>query len=48
MNVQKAGCILLDLMNKKVGLIYRQKQNDYSFSKGHLELRRIIRRMCYT
>jgi len=38
MIVQKAGCILLDLNNKKIGLVYRQNQNDYSFSKGHLEL----------
>ena len=35
--VKKAGCILLDLENKKIGLIYRNKQNDYSFPKGHLE-----------
>jgi len=35
--VTKAGCILIDANNKKVGLIYREKQNDYSFPKGHLE-----------
>ncbi|HAN10612.1 MAG TPA: hypothetical protein DCP90_08395 [Clostridiales bacterium] len=38
MNIQKAGCILIDIDNKKVGLIYRQKQNDFSFPKGHLEI----------
>jgi len=37
MIVQKAGCVLLDINNKKVGLVYRQNQKDYSFSKGHLE-----------
>ncbi len=37
MKVQKAGCILLNLETKKIGLIYREKQNDYSFPKGHLE-----------
>ncbi|OGO86908.1 MAG: hypothetical protein A2Y24_08390, partial [Clostridiales bacterium GWE2_32_10] len=37
MNVQKAGCILLDLNNRKVGLVYRQKQKDFSFPKGHLD-----------
>ena len=37
MKVQKAGCILLNLKTKKIGLIYREKQNDYSFPKGHLE-----------
>ena len=33
----KAGCILVDIINKKVGLIYRDYLNDYSFPKGHLE-----------
>jgi 8-oxo-dGTP pyrophosphatase MutT (NUDIX family) len=37
MVVQKAGCILVDKKNKKIALIYRTKQNDYSFPKGHLE-----------
>ena len=38
MVVKKAGCILLDFNNKKVGIIYRKKHNDYSFPKGHLEV----------
>ncbi|MDD2376493.1 MAG: NUDIX domain-containing protein [Clostridia bacterium] len=38
MIVKKAGCILLDFNNKKVGIIYRKKHNDYSFPKGHLEV----------
>ncbi len=33
----KAGCILLDLEKKKIALVYREEQNDYSFPKGHLE-----------
>ena len=33
----KAGCILVDIINKKVGLIYRNYFKDYSFPKGHLE-----------
>ena len=37
MKVEKAGCILIDIKNKKIGLIYRKKQNDYSFPKGHRE-----------
>lgn len=37
MKVKKAGCILLNLETKNVGLIFREKQNDYSFPKGHLE-----------
>ncbi len=37
MKVQKAGCILIDISNKKIGLIYRKQYNDYSFPKGHLE-----------
>ena len=35
--VNKAGCILIDCKNKKVGLVYRKKQNDYTFPKGHQE-----------
>jgi len=35
--VQKAGCILLNLENKTIALVYREKQKDYSFPKGHLE-----------
>lgn len=37
MKVKKAGCILLNIENKKIGLIYREKYKDYSFPKGHLE-----------
>lgn len=35
--VIKAGCVLIDNINKKVGLVYRKEQGDYSFAKGHLE-----------
>jgi 8-oxo-dGTP diphosphatase len=35
--VKKAGCILIDKNNKKIALVYREKYNDYSFPKGHLE-----------
>lgn len=37
MKVEKAGCILVNIKNKKIGLIYRDKQKDYSFPKGHKE-----------
>ncbi|MCL2860150.1 MAG: NUDIX domain-containing protein [Oscillospiraceae bacterium] len=37
MLVKKAGCILIDLNNKKIGIIHREKENDFSFPKGHLE-----------
>ena len=37
MKIQKAGVVLLNPANHKIGLIYREKQNDYSFPKGHLE-----------
>ena len=37
MRVEKSGCILINKELKKVGLIYRAKQNDYSFPKGHKE-----------
>lgn len=33
----KAGCFLLDLKTKKIALVYREKQKDFSFPKGHLE-----------
>lgn len=36
-NVIKAGCILINTTNNKVGLIYRNKYNDYTFPKGHKE-----------
>lgn len=35
--VEKAGCILVNLENKKIALVYRENLNDYSFPKGHLE-----------
>ena len=38
MKVKKAGTILINLENKKIGLIYRQNKKDYSFPKGHQEL----------
>lgn len=37
MKIQKAGCILVNIETKKIGLIYRNKKDDYSFPKGHLE-----------
>lgn len=37
MKVQKAGCILVNLETKEIGLVYRSKKDDYSFPKGHLE-----------
>lgn len=40
--VKKAGTILINLENKKIGLIYREKQNDYTFPKGHLEERETL------
>ena len=38
MKVQKAGCILVNLERKEIGLVYRAKKDDYSFPKGHLEI----------
>lgn len=37
MSIKKAGTILINLENKKIGLVYRDEQEDYSFPKGHLE-----------
>lgn len=37
MKVKKAGCILINKETKQVGLVFRNKHNDYSFPKGHLE-----------
>lgn len=37
MKKQKAGCILVNKELKKIGLIYREDYNDYTFPKGHLE-----------
>lgn len=35
--MKKAGCVLLNKTMTKVGLVYRKKQGDYSFPKGHIE-----------
>lgn len=35
--VLKAGCVLVDKETKNIGLVFRKKQADYSFAKGHLE-----------
>lgn len=35
--VEKAGTVLVNLKNRKVGLVYRTRQQDYSFPKGHVE-----------
>lgn len=37
MITEKAGCFLINKDTKEIALIYRQKQNDYSFPKGHVE-----------
>lgn len=37
MTTIKAGCFLIDKKAKKVALVYREKQNDWSFPKGHHE-----------
>lgn len=37
MVTQKAGVVLINPENHKVGLVYRVEKNDYSFPKGHLE-----------
>ena len=37
MATQKAGCYLIDTKLKMVALIFREKQNDFTFPKGHLE-----------
>ena len=37
MITKKAGCFLINKETKEIALIYRQKQNDYSFPKGHVE-----------
>ena len=33
----KAGCFLVDKTTKSIALIYRRKQQDYSFPKGHVD-----------
>lgn len=37
MIIKKAGCILVNPKEKVIGLVYRDKHNDFSFPKGHLE-----------
>ncbi|MBR3325609.1 MAG: NUDIX domain-containing protein [Clostridia bacterium] len=37
MATQKGGSFLINLENKKIGLVYRYELDDYSFPKGHLE-----------
>lgn len=37
METIKAGCFLFNKEDKKVALVYREKQKDYTFPKGHLE-----------
>lgn len=37
METLKAGCFLVNIETKSVALVYRTKQNDYSFPKGHKE-----------
>lgn len=38
MKVLKAGCILVNVERREIGLVYRKKKDDYSFPKGHLEV----------
>ncbi|MBQ7104518.1 MAG: NUDIX domain-containing protein [Bacilli bacterium] len=35
--VKKAGCVLVNTKEKTIALVYREKQKDYSFPKGHAE-----------
>ena len=35
--VLKAGCILINPKEKTTALVFREKQQDYSFPKGHME-----------
>ena len=37
MKVKKAGTILINLPRKEIGIVYREKRDDYTFPKGHLE-----------
>lgn len=37
MATPKAGCFLLKLDTKEVGIVYRKLWKDYSFPKGHVE-----------
>jgi len=37
METQKAGCFLIKKDTEEIAIIYREKQKDYSFPKGHVE-----------
>lgn len=37
MEILKAGCYLVNIQTKQIGLIFRDYYNDYTFPKGHLE-----------
>lgn len=37
MEVYKAGCFLINIERKEIALVYREKKNDFTFPKGHLE-----------
>ena len=37
METIKAGCFLVNIVDKTIALVYREKQKDFSFPKGHLE-----------
>lgn len=37
MITKKAGCIMVDPETMRVGIVYRNNHNDFSFPKGHLE-----------
>ncbi len=37
MKTIKAGCYMVNLKDKTVAIVYREKQKDYSFPKGHLD-----------
>ena len=37
MITEKAGCFLIKEETKEIALIYRKKQEDYSFPKGHVD-----------
>jgi len=43
METIKAGCYLINKKTKKVALIYREKQKDFSFPKGHKENGELIK-----
>lgn len=43
MIVYKAGCVLVNIKDKKIALVYRERHKDYSFPKGHLEMGEILR-----